>query len=70
LRDSDSFFANEMESDGEQKSRRVAPAASSFVGGATGFSRVSDAAEIGLLAGTLAAVWISVGLVVVAAIRG
>jgi hypothetical protein len=30
--------------------------------------RVGAAAEIGLLAGTLAAVWISVGLVVVAAI--
>jgi hypothetical protein len=32
--------------------------------------RVSDAAEIGLLAGTLAAIWISVGLVVVATILG
>ena len=32
--------------------------------------RVGDAAELGLLAGTLAAVWISVGLVVVAAILG
>jgi hypothetical protein len=32
--------------------------------------RVGDAAETGLLVGALAAVWISVGLVVVAAIRG
>jgi hypothetical protein len=32
--------------------------------------RVGDAAEIGLLVGTLAAVWISVGWVVVAAILG
>jgi hypothetical protein len=32
--------------------------------------RVGDAAEIGLLAGTLAAIWISVGLVVVATILG
>jgi hypothetical protein len=32
--------------------------------------RVSDAAEIGLLVGALAAVWVSVGLVVVAALLG